>query len=178
MLELEIALAAKQAALEECGLLIDNAVEELTSMSAAGDRFWRDVRVLKHGGRDGRDQWAIVPKPDFGGNAAGQKAKDVIIPYAIDEGEQMTCLQLVKLKTASSGMRARCLAAFDLDPKKKELAFGARTYLRLKMTLVDENGMTSSSTLQAHLPDDVEVARKMDEVQMESFDEELFGEVS
>lgn len=87
VMELEIALAAKQAALEECGLLIDNAVEELTSMSAAGDRFWRDVRVLKHGGRNGRDQWAIVPKPDFGGNAVGQKAKDVIIPYAIDEGE-------------------------------------------------------------------------------------------
>lgn len=75
-------------------------------------------------------------------------------------------------------MRARCLAAFDLDPKKKELSFGARTYLRLKLTLVDENGMSSSSTLHARLPDNAEVAKKMDEVQMESFDEELFGEVS
>ena len=86
VIELETALAAKQAALEQCGLLIDSAVDELTNMSAAGDQFWQDVTRLKQG-RKGRGQWAIVPKPDFGGVAPGQKAKDIIIPYAIDEGE-------------------------------------------------------------------------------------------
>lgn len=162
VIELETALAAKQAALEQCGLLIDSAVHELTNMSAAGDQFWQDVRRLKEGS-SGRGQWAVVPKPDFGGVAPGQKAKDIIIPYAIDE--------------ASASMRARCLAAFDLDPKKKELAFGARTYLRLKVVLTDENGMVTTSTLGQGVLEDAEVGEKMEEAQMESFDEELFNEV-
>lgn len=88
VLELETALAAKQAALEECGKMIDSAVDELTSMTSAGDTFWADIKRLKEGKR-GRGQWAIVPKPDFGRVADGQKAKDVIIPYAIDEGESV-----------------------------------------------------------------------------------------
>lgn len=163
VIELETALAAKQAALEQCGLLIDSAVDELTNMSAAGDRFWQDVSQLKQG-KNGRGQWAVVPKPDFGGVASGQKAKDIIIPYAIDE--------------ASASMRARCLAAFDLDPKKKELAFGARTYLRLRVTLTDGNNMATTSRLRERLAEDAEVGEKMEEAQMESFDEELFNEVS
>lgn len=85
VLELETALAAKQAALEQCGRMIDSAVDELTSMTTAGNTFWTDIKRLKEGTR-GRGQWAVVPKPDFGRIADGQKAKDVIIPYAIDEG--------------------------------------------------------------------------------------------
>jgi hypothetical protein len=86
VLELETALAAKQATLEQCGSMIDSAVDELTKMTAAADTFWADVRRLKEG-RKGKGQWAVVPKPDFGRIADGQKAKDVIIPYAIDEGD-------------------------------------------------------------------------------------------
>lgn len=74
-------------------------------------------------------------------------------------------------------MRARCLAAFDLDPKKKELAFGARTYLRLQMTMVDEHGTVLSSKWPERVPEDADVGAKMEEAQMESFDEELFNEV-
>ena len=74
-------------------------------------------------------------------------------------------------------MRARCLAAFDLDPKKKELAFGARTFLRLKVTLTDANNMATSSRLGTRIAEDAEVGEKMEEAQMESCDEELFNEV-
>ncbi len=75
-------------------------------------------------------------------------------------------------------MRARSLAAFDLDPKKKELAFGARSYLRIVATVVGDDGITYESTVPTNLPDDADVGDKMEEAQMESFDEELFGEVS
>ena len=55
-------------------------------MTSASDAFWTDIRRLNEGIK-GRGQWAVVPKPDFGRVSDGQKAKDVIIPYAIDEGE-------------------------------------------------------------------------------------------
>lgn len=56
-------------------------------MSEASDRFWRDLWQLKEG-RGGRGSWAIVPKPDFTRTmAVGEKAKDIVIPYAVDEGE-------------------------------------------------------------------------------------------
>lgn len=85
--ELEIALAAKQHALDECSALIDGAVEELQAMAEAGDRFWGSIRELRDG-KGGRGQWAILPRPDFGRNMAeGERAKDIIIPYAMDEGE-------------------------------------------------------------------------------------------
>jgi hypothetical protein len=85
--DLQLALAAKQEALEECSALIDGAVEELQAMSEAGDRFWQSVRELRDG-KGGRGQWAVVPRPDFGRvMAEGERAKDVIIPYALDEGE-------------------------------------------------------------------------------------------
>lgn len=88
VLDLEIALASKQAALQDCSNLIDSAVEELTSMGDASDKFWDNVNRLKHG-RGGRSQWALVPKPDFGkASGVGDKAKDLVIPYALDEGEE------------------------------------------------------------------------------------------
>ncbi|WVQ79555.1 hypothetical protein IAT38_001654 [Cryptococcus sp. DSM 104549] len=72
-------------------------------MTAAADRFWHDVRSLKVGAR-GRDQRTVIPRPDFGGtSASGEKANDVIIPYAID-------------KAPPKSTRARCLTGFDLDP--------------------------------------------------------------
>lgn len=87
VMDLEIALASKQAALQDCSDLIDSAVEELTSMGEASDKFWDNVNKLKHG-RGGRSQWALVPKPDFGRvSGEGDKAKDLVIPYALDEGE-------------------------------------------------------------------------------------------
>lgn len=56
-------------------------------MSEAGDRFWTDIRQLKDG-KGGRGRWAVVPKPDFTRTMArGEMAKDVVIPYAVDEGE-------------------------------------------------------------------------------------------
>jgi len=97
--EMELALAAKQKALEDCSEMIDSAVEELQKMAEAGDRFWSQVRTLKNGTK-GKDQWAIVPRPDFGRiMVEGEKARDVIIPYAVDEGkvilrEHHSCLKL------------------------------------------------------------------------------------
>lgn len=86
ILDMELALAAKHQALDECSALIDSAVEELEVMSDAGDRFWRDLRQLKSG-QGGQGRWAVVPRPDFTRSMAeGEKAKDVVIPYALDEG--------------------------------------------------------------------------------------------
>ncbi|WVR03136.1 hypothetical protein IAU60_000126 [Kwoniella sp. DSM 27419] len=161
--DIELVLAAKQQALAECSALIDSAVGELQSMAAGGDRFWKDVKMLKQG-YNGRGQWAVVPKPDFGRSMGeGEKAKDIIIPYAIEE--------------SSRAQRARCLAAFDLDPKQEEaLAFGARTHLRLRITLKDDSGSIVGSTHvvnQAH----ADVRMQMNDVQMEAFEEELFTEI-
>lgn len=90
--ELELALGAKQQALDECSAMIDSAVDELQSMAESGDTFWSQVRTLKNGTR-GRGRWAVVPKPDFGrAMADGEKARDVIIPYAVDEGVPLLCI--------------------------------------------------------------------------------------
>ncbi|KAK8844717.1 hypothetical protein IAR55_006567 [Kwoniella newhampshirensis] len=158
--ELETVLAAKQQALDECSALIDSAVSELQLMASAGDRFWQDVRSLKYG-KGGKGQWAIVPKPDFGrAMGEGEKAKDLIIPYAVDEGT-----------------RQRCLAAFDLDPIKRDaLAFGARHHLRLRATLRDESGAVVSSTL-VNSNGPAEVRSNIEAAQMEAFDEDLFHEI-
>jgi hypothetical protein len=87
ILDMELSLAAKHQALDDCSALIDSAVEEMEVMAEAGGRFWRDLRQLKSG-RSGRGRWAVVPKPDFARiMAVGEKAKDVVIPYAVDEGE-------------------------------------------------------------------------------------------
>ena len=90
----------------------------------------------------------------------------------------MPLYMLAKLIPAPASTRARCLAGFDLDPKKKELAFGARSYLRLRLTLTDSAGIISSSEIQDRLSEDAPVGQKMEEAQMESFDEDLFGEAS
>jgi hypothetical protein len=84
---LELALASKEQALDECSALIDAAVGELQRMSEASEGFWTDVRRLRDGQR-GEGQWAIIPRPDFGRvMGEGEVAKDVVIPYATDEGE-------------------------------------------------------------------------------------------
>ncbi|WWC67271.1 uncharacterized protein I206_101179 [Kwoniella pini CBS 10737] len=151
--DLELVLAAKQQALDECSALIDSAVSELQMMATAGDRFWRDVRKLKEG-ENGRNQWAVLPKPDFGRTmSAGEMAKDVIIPYAIDE------------------------AAFDLDPTKEDaLTFGSRSYLRLRATLKDVSGAVVGSSPTPGT-DSSDVRAEMEAAQMEAFDEDLFGEL-
>lgn len=179
--ELELALAAKHAALDECSVLIDNAVEELQAMAEAGDRFWDNLRQLKDG-RDGRGQWAVVPRPDFGRTMVeGERAKDVIIPYALDEGEaSLLRLSPLSLFTtdvkAAPALRARSLAAFDLDPNKLDsLTFGARTYLRLRVTLDSAVGLQSS--ILAVAPGSHDVRALMDAVQAEAMDEDLFNEV-
>jgi hypothetical protein len=87
ILDAELSLAAKHQALDDCTALIDSAVEELEVMADAGGRFWRDLRQLNDG-RGGKGRWAVVPRPDFARTMAeGEKARDVVIPYAVDEGE-------------------------------------------------------------------------------------------
>lgn len=74
-------------------------------------------------------------------------------------------------------MRARSLAAFDLDPAKLDsLTFGARTHQRLRVTLEDQTGL-HASTLASEPPAE-DIGALMDTVQAESFDEDLFNEVS
>lgn len=103
---LQLALAAKERAVNECEALIDAAVEEMQMMSEAADGFWASVRALQGAAGDGESrapsggkasgsgisgQWAVLPKPDFAGvMQAGELARDVVIPYALDEGESLT----------------------------------------------------------------------------------------
>jgi hypothetical protein len=85
ILDAELSLAAKHQALDDCTALIDSAVEELEVMTEAGGRFWRDLRQLKDG-RSGKGRWAVVPRPDFQRTMGeGEKARDVVIPYAVGE---------------------------------------------------------------------------------------------
>lgn len=103
ILDMQLALAAKHEALDECSALIDSAVDEMLLMADAGDRFWGDVRTLRNG-IEGKDSWAMVPRPDFGKTmAVGEKAKDIIIPYALDEG-RLTSQQECVLTTKHLGV--------------------------------------------------------------------------
>lgn len=74
-------------------------------------------------------------------------------------------------------MRARCLAAFDLDPSKTDaLTFGSRGYRRLRVSLYTDVQTVSSSLPKfnpsADIHDDMEAA------QLEALDEDLYNEVS
>jgi hypothetical protein len=75
-------------------------------------------------------------------------------------------------------MRRRCLAAFDLDPKEEDaLTFGARSYMRLQITLKDSTGQSSISSrlfLDRH---GLRINDRVEEAQLEAFDEDLFNEV-
>lgn len=85
---------------------------------------------------------------------------------------------LYLMSTAPAALRARCLAAFDLDPSKEEaLAFGARSYLRLRITLDDGISTTASRLVDAQV-DLADVRAMMELAQLEAFEEEVFGEVS
>ncbi|WWC57637.1 uncharacterized protein I303_100169 [Kwoniella dejecticola CBS 10117] len=111
--DLELVLAAKQQALDECSALIDSAVSELQMMATAGDRFWRDIRKLKEG-ENGKKQWAVIAKPDFGRTmSTEEKAKDIIIPYATDEGS--TPITPSDRLDVRAQMEAAQLEAFDED---------------------------------------------------------------
>ena len=160
--------------------MIDSAVEELQSMAKAGDRFWTQVMILRNGTR-GRGQWAMVPKPDFGRvMAQGERAKDVIIPYAVDEGMmELPCLRLADPLIAPSALRARCLAAFDLDLRKMDsLTFGAREYCRLRVTYSDGISSSSSSLVAAAHEHGSDFSGMMEAAQLEAFDEDLLNEVT
>ncbi len=78
---------------------------------------------------------------------------------------------------APPALRARCLAAFDLDPTKKDsLTFGARSHLRLRVTY-DDGMSTSSSSLASPHEDASDVQGMMEAAQLEAFDEDLINEV-
>lgn len=73
-------------------------------------------------------------------------------------------------------MRARCLAAFDLDPSKTDsLSFGSRGYRRLRVSL-HTDVQTSYSTLPIHRPL-ADIHDDMESAQLEAFDEDLYNEV-
>jgi hypothetical protein len=77
---------------------------------------------------------------------------------------------------APPAMRARCLAAFDLDPSKRNMAFGARTHLRLRVTRRSISSSISSTAYSHSDPEDI--GDLMSLVQKEAFDEDLFNQVS
>ncbi|TXT06043.1 hypothetical protein VHUM_03516 [Vanrija humicola] len=162
---LELALAAKQRALDDCGALIDAAVDELRVMADASARFTSDIVRLKSGADGG--QWAVVPRPNFGGrSSADEMAKDVVVPYALDE--------------APPPLRARSLAAFDLDPRKVDgLSFGARSYLRLRVLLRSpaDGAQTTSRPYAATAEDTTDVCAAIQAAQTETVDEDLFSEI-
>ncbi|GMK54229.1 hypothetical protein CspeluHIS016_0108150 [Cutaneotrichosporon spelunceum] len=160
--ELELALSEKAAALDECAALIDAAVDELRLMNDTGTRWASEIRALRLG-EGGKGQWAVVPKPDFG--RTGENAKDVVIPYALDE--------------APSSVHARSMAAFDLDPQKDNLAFGARSYYRLRV-MFRMGGTGGPQTASAPYNANNETgaaAEALAAAQLETVDEELFSEL-
>lgn len=77
---------------------------------------------------------------------------------------------------APVALRARCLAAFDLDPTKVDpLTFGARTHRRLRVSIATDTLTSTSTTITA---EESSIEAMMDEAQLESIDEELYGEAS
>lgn len=159
--KLETALKARAKALDECGELIDAAVSELELMSKASERFAADLASLR-----GSELWAIVPKPDFGRSVqAGGRARDVVIPYALDE--------------APPALHSRSLAAFDLDPARPEMVFGARSFQRLRFLLRRGNDAPtySSSVYDQSVEEGEDLCAVMRAAQIETLDEDLFSEL-
>lgn len=160
--KLETALRARSRALDECSNLIDAAVSELELMSNASERFASDLDQLR-----GKELWAIVPKPEFGraSTAPNARARDVVIPYALDE--------------APAALHARSLAAFDLDPSKPEMAFGARSFMRLRFLLRRgaDAPTYSSAVYDASKEEGTDVCAVLRAAQAETLDEDLFHEL-
>lgn len=159
---LETALRARSRALDECASLIDAAVGELEQMSRASERFAADLGALR-----GSELWAIVPKPEFGraSTAPNARARDVVIPYALDE--------------APGKLHARALAAFDLDPARPEMVFGARTFKRLRFLLRRgaDAPTLSSGVYDASGEDGADVCAVLRAAQAETLEADLFAEL-
>ena len=176
--DMELTLAAKQNAIDQCEEMLDTAIEEFVKQAAASAKFWRDIKQLRDG-VSGRGQWAIIPKPDFDkALPTGADARDLVIPYAIDEGKRSPVHQLVHLHlVAWTSIRSRSLAAFDLDPSKKAaLTFGARARRQMRVVYNNASGLASVSSL---LPaeDTSNLMQEIQNAQIETFDEDLWGEV-
>lgn len=77
---------------------------------------------------------------------------------------------------ASSTIRGRCLAAFDLDPTKTDsLTFGSRGYRRLRVSIHTDVQTTSSTLPVFNAGADIQDA--MEAAQLEAMDEDLYMEV-
>jgi hypothetical protein len=78
--------------------------------------------------------------------------------------------------SAPFGVRNRSLAAFDLDPSKEDaLTFGARNYHKLQVVIRNATGISYSSSRQEQ--PGKRIGERMEEAQLEAFDEDLFNEV-
>lgn len=78
--------------------------------------------------------------------------------------------------SAPSAMRARCLAAFDLDPSKTDaLTFGSRGYRRLRVSLHTDVQTSYSSLTASKTSSDIH--EDMEAAQLEALDEDLYNEV-
>lgn len=160
---LENAIAIKAAALDDCSALIDAAVDELRLMNSAAERWAGAVRDLHVGNVKG-GQWAVIPKPNFN-RTAEKTAKDVVIPYALDE--------------APPPIRMKSLAAFDLDPRKHELVFAERTYRRLRVRLRrgGPGGPQEGSLIHDSSDEEDDPATLLSAAQLETLDADLFNEL-
>ena len=50
----EAAVASRLATLDQCELMIDNAIEELTRQSVAGEEFMKNLQTLRGAGQPQR----------------------------------------------------------------------------------------------------------------------------
>jgi hypothetical protein len=85
---IQLALATKRQAALSCADMFDDAVKQMNATYQRSESYWQNVQRLKNG-ENSRDQWSLMAKPAFGVHAkTNSMARDMAIPYALDEGQQ------------------------------------------------------------------------------------------
>lgn len=83
---MQLALATQKQATLKCATMFEEAVKQMSDTNRHMESYWESVQHLRNG-EIGRGRWSLMAKPAFGVHAkATSNARDLAIPYALDEG--------------------------------------------------------------------------------------------
>ena len=84
--DMQLALATQKQATLKCATMFEDAVKQMSDTNGRTESYWENVRRLRKG-ESNRGRWSLMAKPAFGVHAkAASNARDLAIPYALDEG--------------------------------------------------------------------------------------------
>lgn len=185
----KLALARQARDVRHAADNLSAAAGRMRSRQASTDAYWNDLIALRYGTKaDG--PWPLLPKWTVDGTPESkQVARDVMVPYAIDEGEwglAEVCLTvLTRLRLAAAPhIRLRALAAPKSDGPEAStsstanarfgLSLPAKRGRRMRVSLSSAHGKRASRIPRI---EPQSAGALLQQAQDEAFDEEVFEQI-